>query len=177
MLTSTHVCGIIWSHAFIYITIPACKHSLSGGAHEMEMLKWNFGLQNTLSNVCKFQYWIKIPDEIKLRMAAASRLMWSKKHHIADTKQSCLCCLRNITEIFTADERCWQGCSPYLQLDDCQADSYNWLLDSIQVVVKPKVFCRMVIKGWVRFTFDTCTSTWNLVLIPSGTCLLVLYLF
>lgn len=158
-------------HLYNYSGLQA---SLSGGAHEMEMLKWNFGLQNTLSNVCKFQYWIKIPDEIKLRMDAARRLMWSKRHHIADMKQSCLCCLRNITEIFTAEESCWQGCSPYLQLDDCQADSYNWLLDSIQVLVKPKVFCRSVIKGWVRFTFDTCTSTWNLVLI---TCLLVLYLF
>lgn len=71
------------------LAISFCEYSLSWGCTWGGEAKWNFGLQGTLSHVCKSQYWIKIPDEIKPRKAVAAlyRIMCTLSKSV---KQYCI---------------------------------------------------------------------------------------
>lgn len=100
--------------------LPVILTTLSGGADEVEMPKWNFSLQNTLSNVYKTQYWIKIPDEIKPQMAGAGlhRVIHLIPGSISNLDRAGWVFSHwNITEIFTADELCWKCCLPFHALN------------------------------------------------------------
>lgn len=73
-----HVCGIIWSHPFIYITIPACKHR-SLEVH-MRWRCWNEIL------ACRTHYRMSVNFSIESKSLMKSNSGWLQPADLCGVK-------------------------------------------------------------------------------------------